>query len=105
MEGLWTSLSQQLDISDAIAEKWLERILASYSQPDRFYHHLDPMFLVHKLPHLKDIPKDSAVALASIFQYLEYRPTTDQSAENCALFRDFAADAGLSENQVSRAGR
>lgn len=80
---------------------WRERLHPSYSKPERFYHNADAMFLAHKLPFLKD--KDLAIALASLFQYLEYKPKTDLSEENCSLFREFAVQAGLSANQVSRA--
>lgn len=100
MEQFWTGLCKDLNVPDAIGAKWLQRFLSRYSLPHRCYHNEEAMFLTHKLPHLNEA-KDPAVALACIFQYLEYRPKTDLSDENCALFREFATEAGLGDNQVS----
>lgn len=101
MEQFWSSLCRELNVPEAIASKWFRQILDGYSSPGRCYHNVEVMFLTHKLPYL-DVAKDSAMALASTFQYLEYRPNTDLSQENCVLFKEFATEAGLEENQVSR---
>lgn len=101
MESFWRQLCGNLNVPEDVTGKWLSLLLTRYSLPERFYHNEDVMFLTHKLPHLT-LAKDPAVALACLFQYLEYRPKTDLSDENCALFREFATEAALNDNQVSR---
>lgn len=104
MEVFWTTLCRETNVPEEVSCLWWQKINKGYSDPARSYHNEEVMFLTHKLPYLKDMPacgKDLAVALASVFQYLEYRPKTDLSDENCSLFRDFAAEAGLAVNQVS----
>lgn len=101
MEQVWFELCKEIQVPEAVATKWWSRIQANYSSSNRSFHNERVMFLTHKLPYLKG-HKDSAVTLACIFQYLEFRPNMDSSQENCDLFREFASDAGLSsENQVS----
>lgn len=103
MEQFWLELCSELSVLENVSSTWLDKIKERYSRTDRSYHNMNSMFLTHKLPHLQLIgAKDSALAMASIFQYLEYRPKTDLTLENCDLFREFAAAAGLDVNQVSR---
>lgn len=100
MEQFWLKLCSDLNVPESVSSSWWDTISERYSRTERSYHNIHSMFVTHKLPHLIEA-KDSVMAMASIFQYLEYNPKTQLSLENCALFREFAAAAGLDVNQVS----
>ena len=104
MDVFWNGLCKDLGVPVEVASRWRERIRASYSQEHRFYHNESVMFTVHKLPHLErgGGRQHLAIALAVIFQYLEFQPMHDKSDQNCQLFREFAEEAGLTKDQVSR---
>lgn len=100
MEQFWLKLCSDLNVPERVSSSWWDTISERYSRTERSYHNINSMFVNHKLPHLIEA-KDSVMAMASIFQYLEYNSKTQLSLENCALFREFAAAAGLDVNQVS----
>lgn len=88
-----------LNISESIVSEWKEKIENQYSNINkRYYHNLT--MLTKKINLLRDYSandNDSALVLASVFQYYHFDAKKDLSRDNCEEFKLFIEQAGIED--------
>jgi predicted metal-dependent HD superfamily phosphohydrolase len=100
LKSVTLSVLISLNISEKIASEWIQRIMAQYSEKNRYYHNVEmlekKMELIEELSVSNEALKNS-LALASVFQYFHFDGKSDHKEENCNEFRLFVDQAGIKD--------
>lgn len=97
MDPIWQNIVTALEVPSDVADKWLTKLKAQYSQPNRYYHNEEQM-ISKKAEHLSGA--SVCLQLASLFQYYHFDAGKDCVKENCNALQELFADAKL--DNVSR---
>lgn len=100
LKSVCFSVCNSLNISESTASEWITRIMAQFSEENRFYHNVEmlekKMELIEELSVSNEALRNS-LALASVFQYFHFDGKRDHKEENCDEFRLFVDQAGIKD--------